>query len=369
MIARLRRAGAIILGTLATHEFHMGGTLEFLKPTPRNPWDLTKTPAGSSSGSGSSVAAGLVSGSIGGDTGGSIRGPANVNGISGIRPSWSRVSRQGGFALTWELDSPGPLARSAEDCAIILQAIAGHDPLDPTSSTAPVPDYAKSLTGKISDLKIAIFDELLDQMKDAEGRKIVEDAIDVLRSLGAKVDTVSLPLATKQLGVQAAISDGYAASYHRKWLREKYDLYDQNTRVRLLVGTLLPSGLQTLARRARVACGMQVLDAFEDYDVLVGASGTGPPGPIVTESPVKSVRTAYETVLVRGGTSNSLSSAGVAAISIPAGLTKSRLPIGVQLATRPMDEATLFRVCHAFQQVTDHHYQHPPMTWAEAPAK
>ena len=131
IISRFRQAGAVIMGTLATHEFHMGGTLEFLsKESPRNPWDLTRHPACSSSGSGSSVAAGLLSGSMGGDTGGSIRGPGSVNGIAGLRPSWSRLSRQGRFTLSWELDTAGPLARSEEDTAIMLQAIAGYDPKD-----------------------------------------------------------------------------------------------------------------------------------------------------------------------------------------------------------------------------------------------
>ena len=145
IIARFREAGALIIGTLSTHEFHMGGTLEFLnKQTPRNPWDLDKTPAGSSAGSGSSVAAGLLSGAIGGDTGGSIRSPASVNGITGLRPSWGRLSRQGIFTLSWELDTAGPMARSAEDTAIMLQAIAGYDPKDPTTSQVPVPDYSQS---------------------------------------------------------------------------------------------------------------------------------------------------------------------------------------------------------------------------------
>jgi aspartyl-tRNA(Asn)/glutamyl-tRNA(Gln) amidotransferase subunit A len=209
---------------------------------------------------------------------------------------------------------------------------------------------------------------LLDQMRDADGRKLLDDAIDVLRGLGASIDTVSIPMANKMQGVQAAISDGYSASYHRKWLREKYDLYDRNTRVRIMVGTILPTGLQTLARRARVALGMEVIGEFEKYDVLVGATMTGPAGP-AQQKPVTNRKEALDAVLTRGGTSNSLSSAGVPAISIPAGLTSKGMPIGFQLAAAPMDEATLFRVSHAFQQATKHHEQHPPMTWANAAAK
>ncbi len=365
IVARLREAGAVIIGTLATHEFHMGGTLEFLrKETPRNPWDLSRTPAGSSAGSGSSVAAGLLSGSIGGDTGGSIRGPGSVNGIAGLRPSWSRLSRQGAFALSWELDTAGPLARSAEDTAIMLQAIAGYDPKERTTSREPVPDYAAALTGKISDLKIGVFSELMDQIEDEDSRVLIENAIDVLRGMGASVETVSIPLATKMTGVQSAISDGYAASYHRAVLRQKYDLYDTNTRIRIMTGMIIPTGLQTLARRAKAALGEAVLDAFEDFDVLVGATGSGPAGPIVTQSPVKDLKTARVAISARGGASGALSNAGAAAISIPAGFTSKGLPVGWQIATRPMDEATLFRVCHAYQLVTDHHQKHPPMDWA-----
>ena len=161
------------MGSLATHEFHMGGTLEFLnRETPRNPWDLNRTPAGSSAGSGASVAAGLLSGSMGGDTGGSIRGPGSVNGIAGLRPSWSRLSRQGIFTLSWELDTAGPLARSAEDTAIMLQASAGYDPKDPTTSREPVPNYAESLTANVKDLRIGILEQMMGDPLEPETKEL-----------------------------------------------------------------------------------------------------------------------------------------------------------------------------------------------------
>ena len=365
IIARFREAGAVIMGTLATHEFHMGGTLEFFnKQTPRNPWRIDLTPAGSSAGSGSSVAAGLLSGSMGGDTGGSIRGPGSVNGIAGLRPSWSRLSRQGIFTLSWELDTAGPLARSAEDTAIMLQAIAGYDPNDPTTSREPVPDYSASLTGDVKGLRIGIVQQMMGDQVEPETRDIVSQAIDVLKGLGAVVEPVSIPLMEKMHGVHTAICDGQAASYHRGHLRERYMDYDYNTRVRLLVGCLIPAGLQTLAPRARALMGQTMLDVFDKYDVLVGSTGQGPAGPIVTESPVKSREDARTAVMARGGGTGSFSMAGAAAISIPAGFTKSGLPVGWHLGSRPLDEHTLFRVCHAYQQATDHHQQHPPMDWA-----
>ncbi|MDH3598932.1 MAG: amidase [Candidatus Tectomicrobia bacterium] len=362
IIARFREAGGIIMGTLATHEFHMGGTLEFFnQQTPRNPWDLDKSPAGSSAGSGSSVAAGLLSGAMGGDTGGSIRGPASVNGITGLRPSWGRLSRQGIFTLAWELDTAGPLARSAEDTAIMLQAIAGYDPKDPTTSQVPVPDYSQSLTGDIKDLRIGVLEQMMGDEVKPETRSLVQRAIDVLKDLGAKVEPVSIPLIERMHGVHTAICDGQAASYHRGHLRARYMAYDYNTRVRLLVGCLIPAGLQTLAGRARALMGHTMLETFETYDVLVGATGQGPADPIVTESAITSREAAQTAVMARSGGTGSFSMAGAAAISIPAGFTPSGMPVGWHLGTRPMDEETLFRVCHAYQLATDHHQKHPPM--------
>ena len=365
IIARFRQAGAVIMGSLATHEFHMGGTLEFLnKVAPRNPWDLNKSPAGSSAGSGASVAAGLLSGAMGGDTGGSIRGPGSVNGIAGMRPSWSRLSRQGIFTLSWELDTAGPLARSAEDTAIMLQAIAGYDPKDPTTSQDSVPDYSQALTGNINGMRIGVLEQMMGDDVQQETRSIVTKAIDVLRGLGATVEPVSIPLIQKMQGVHTAICDGQAASYHRGHLRERYADYDYNTRVRLLVGCLIPAGLQTLAGRARALMGQTMLDVFDKYDVLVGSTGQGPAGPIVTESAVTSREAAQTIVMARSGGTGAFSMAGAAAISIPAGFTGEGLPVGWHLGVRPMDEETLFRVCHAYQQATDHHKKHPPMDWA-----
>ena len=371
IVARFREAGAIILGIVATHEFHMGGTMEFLnKEPPRNPWDLSRNPAGSSSGSGSTVAAGLASGSIGADTGGSIRGPGSVNGIAGLRPSWGRLSRQGAFSLSWEMDTAGPLARSAEDTALMLQAIAGFDPHDPTTSREPVPDYSQSLTGNVSDLRIGVLAQMMSPAVEGETKALVEQAIDVLRGLGATVEPVEIPLIEKMAGVMTAISDGYSCSYHRGKMRERWDMYDYNTRNRVLVGSCIPTGLQTLARRARTLLAQTMLDTFEQYDVLVGATGTGPAGMLGENSRrVSDAESAKNAVEGRASGTNAFSMCGAAAISLPAGFTSLGLPVGMHLGVRPFDEATLFRVCHAFQLVTNHHQQHPPMAWADSKAE
>lgn len=373
IVARLREAGAIILGTLATHEFHMGTTLRFLKEYPANPWDLSRTPGGSSAGSGSSVAAGLVSGSLGGDTGGSIRGPAGFNNIAGLRPTWSLLSRAGIFTLAWSMDTAGPLARSAEDCALMLQAMAGFDPDDATTSNEPVPDYTGLLNERISGMRIGLVEEMLEEIED-DTRQAVEAAADMLKSLGAQVDRISMPMVKKVRPVHSAIVDAEAASYHRgKLLAGRYQDYDYNTRVRLMVGTVLPSALTTLAMRARAALAAHVLDTFERYTILLGPTNTGGPTVIPKETGIHSKEDAAKKLLwsaTIGGTGsaaaarNAFSLTGSPAISIPCGFNRQGLPLGLQIGARQFGEAALFQVAHAYQQATDWHKKHPPMPWA-----
>ena len=219
------------------------------------------------------------------------------------------------------------MARSAEAAAIMLQAIAGYDPKDPTTSQVPVPDYSQSLTGEIKDLRIGVLKQMIGDEVESETRLLVHRAIDVLKDLGATVEPVSVPLIERMHGVHTAICDGQAASYHRGHLRARYMAYDYNTRVRLLVGCLIPAGLQTLAGRARALMGQTLLETFETYDVLVGATGQGPPGPIVTQSTITSREAAQTAVMARSGGTGAFSIAGAAAISIPAGFTQSGMPL------------------------------------------
>jgi len=377
LVARLRQAGAIILGTLATHEFHMAQMLRFLKEAPANPWDLARTAGASSSGAGSSVAAGLVSAAVGGDTGGSIRGPASFNGIAGLRPTWSLVSRAGMFTLSWSMDAPGPLARSVEDCAIMLQAMAGHDPIDRTSSRNPVPDYTAGLAGPIAELRIGIVEETLVDMEQ-DTRTAIAAAIDALQALGCTVEPVSIPMTDRIWGVHTAVCDSEAASYHRgKLLEGRYLDYDYNTRVRLMVGTLLPSSLTTLAMRARAALAAQVLDAFDRFDILIAPTMAGGATPIPSpetgiHSKADAARvlqwdaTSGETGAATRGR-NIFSLTGVPAMSVPMGFDSMGLPLGLQMAARQFGEARLFRIAHAYQQVTGWHKRRPPMTWAKDP--
>ncbi len=279
VVARLKEAGAVLLGTLNTHEFHMGPTRDFPFGTPRNPWNPERTTGGSSSGSAAAVAAGLCTFSLGGDTTGSIRGPAAYCGVVGLKATWSRVSRDGVFPLAWSLDYVGPLTRTALDAALVLRVLAGHDPHDPTSSSEPVPNYAGALTGDLEGITIGVVEEMMTPPHTGtEARTAVEGALEVLRGLGAKVRGVRLPLmdASKYITSPLVLPD--AVGFHRPWLLEHYDAYDVNTRVRLMVGAALPAGMAAQAERARITVTREVLEVLEGVDVLVGAAaGEGAP--------------------------------------------------------------------------------------------
>ncbi len=366
VIARLKRAGAVLLGTLNSHEFHLGPTIDFPYGTPRNPWNLERNPGGSSSGSAAAVAAGLCSASLGGDTGGSIRAPAAFCGVVGLKPTWSRVSRDGVFPLAWSLDCVGPLTRSAEGAALTLQALAGRDARDPTSSRAPVPDYRERLAGDLAGVRIGVVEEMIDSsFTGEEAGKAVVAALEILRQRGATVTEASLPLMSETRFLSPALTKPEAASYHRQQLLRRYLDYDYNTRVGLMVGAILPAGVVSLAQRARVVVATQVLDALRHVDVLVGASTSGGAAPIGERLPIRSKAEALERLYGLGAAPGQhtrvFSLAGVPALSVPCGFDADGLPLGLHVAGRPFDETSVLRVGDAFQRDTDWHRQRPPI--------
>lgn len=367
VIARIRAAGAVLLGTLNTHEFHMGPTVNFPYGTPRNPWDLTRNPGGSSSGSATSLAAGLVSAALGGDTGGSIRGPAAACGIVGFKPTWSRVSRDGVYPLAWTLDCVGPMARTVEDVAAVLAVIAGRDPLDPTTSRLPVPDYSRLVRDTaLKGLRVGVVKEMFtDDITSREALDAVQVALDFLSARGAVLTDVSLPLMRETRFVSPGLTKPEAAAYHRRNLLERYLDFDYNTRVSSMVGTILPAGLANLAQRARVVIGQQVTDALEKVDVLVGAGSAGGAVPITDRPPIKTKQEALEKIYgvgkAAGQYTRVFSLAGVPAMAVPAGFTADGLPLSLHIAGRLFDEATVMRVGHAFQLETDWHGRQPPI--------
>ncbi len=367
VIARLRAAGAVLLGTLNTHEFHMGPTINFPYGTPRNPWNLSRNPGGSSSGSATSLAAGLVSAALGGDTGGSIRGPAAACGVVGLKPTWSRVSRDGVYPLAWTLDCVGPMARTVEDVASILAVIAGRDPLDPTTSHLPVPDYGSLVQDtSLAGLRVGVVKEMFsDDITSREALDAVQAALDFLSSKGAVLVDVCLPLMRETRFVSPGLTKPEAAAYHRRNLLERYQDFDYNTRVSSMVGAILPAGLANLAQRARVVIGKQVTDVLEKVDVLVGAGSAGGAVPITDRPPIQTKQEALEKIYgvgkAAGQYTRVFSLAGVPAMAVPAGFTSDGLPLSLHIAGRLFDETTVMRVGHAFQLETDWHGRQPPI--------
>jgi aspartyl-tRNA(Asn)/glutamyl-tRNA(Gln) amidotransferase subunit A len=366
-VARLRSAGAIVLGTLNTHEFHAGPTRVFPFGTPRNPWNLDHTPGGSSSGSGSAVAAGLCTVSMGGDTGGSIRGPAAMCGIVGLKPTWSRISRDGVIPLAPSLDVIGPLARRVEDVALVLEIVAGPDPRDPTASHAPVPAYAAHAPGDLRGLRVGVIDELMGPAgPSAEPIAAVRAAIDVLVELGATVEPVGIPLVPHALELMWALVVGEAAGYHRPWLRTRYEDYDTNTRTRLVGGAIMPTGVYTDAQRLRARLARQVRAALERFDVLVSPTGEAAPrlaDPQGAAAPQDAAAPPPVGPSARASspTYQAFNLSGHPALTVPCGFDRAGLPLGLQIVGRHFDERTILGVGRTYERAAPWHQRRPPV--------
>jgi aspartyl-tRNA(Asn)/glutamyl-tRNA(Gln) amidotransferase subunit A len=356
VVARMRAAGAVVLGTLNTHEFHAGPTRVFPFGTPRNPWHLDHSPGGSSSGSASAVAAGLCTVTLGGDTGGSVRGPASACGVVGLKPTWSRVSRDGVIPLAPSLDAVGPLARRVDDVAAALAVIAGADPRDPTASHVPADAYLAAGGDDLTGLRVGVIEELMGhEVMSDEVLGITTAALDVLRGLGATVEPVSLPLVPIAMELMWALVMGEAVGYHRPMLRTRYDAYDVNTRTRLAAGAIMPHGVVDTAQRLRARLAASVRDAFQHFDVL--ASPVAEPAP-----PVAQGAGAHTTAPMKAPpTMQAFNLAGNPALSVPAGFSPTRLPVGLQLAGRAFEERTLFKVARAYEQAAPWYRQRPPL--------
>jgi aspartyl-tRNA(Asn)/glutamyl-tRNA(Gln) amidotransferase subunit A len=364
VIARLRAAGAILISKENLHEFGKGGTNVFPYGQPRNPWHPDHTPASSSSGSGIAPAAGFSSGSLGEDTGGSVRSPAAANGIVGLRPTFGRVSRYGGLMYGWTADTVGPLTRTVEDNAIFLRAIAGHDPRDPLTSTRPVPDYAAALGADLRGVKLGVVKEMTwPDGVHPEVRSAMEAALGVLRELGATVKEVSLKLAKHSVPLQLLTSDSdIAAMMLKLWLRGHYRDLDVGTRTRLAAGCLVPAAVYHRAMRARVLVRREVLDTLAGCDALLSPAALSPPGRIeAVREKVESVDDMGTRVLLRRISAYPFSMANVPALAVPMGYTKAGLPVSLQVAAKPYDETTAFRVAHAYERATPWHRRHPDL--------
>lgn len=363
VVARLGAAGAIALGKLNMHEFAYGP--EGLNPhygTPWNPWDAAvhRICGGSSSGSGASVAAGICPGALGSDTGGSIRLPAALCGITGIKPTYGRVSRAGVLPLAWSMDHVGPMCRSAADCALMLGSMAGYDPRDPTTSVLPVPDYAAALTGQVKGLRIGLLRSFFLEGAGHAQRAAVEAAAQALAEAGAIVEPVDLVKVALAAAAAHAVLAPEAYAYHEEWLKTRATEYGADVRERLRVGAFVTGAEYLKGQRLRSVLRDEVDAALARLDVLLA------PSTAIEATPVgqNEVQIGSETVPVRASLirfTRPFNLTGHPAASVPCGFTAQGLPIGLQIIGRPFDEATVLRVGDAYQRLTDWHTRRPAM--------
>jgi len=355
-VSRLRGAGAIVLGKLSTHEFAIGGpSFDLPWPPARNPWNTDHHPGGSSSGSGSGLAAGLFPMALGSDTGGSVRNPASACGIVGLKPTYGLVSRRGVFPLSFTLDHVGPMTRTVPDNALMLEVIAGHDPLDPGSAAAPAGHYTSALERGVRGLRIGFvrhFDEE-DMPADPEVTAALEHVALTLQTLGAEIRDVRLPTLGEFAAVNRVILQSEAWAIHGQWLRERPGDYGQLARRRLMSGAFLSAGDYVQAARRRLEMIGAVEAALRDVDILLCASAMDPPCRIddpeaVERTYPRQARTPFNVT-------------GHPALAMMSGLSSGGLPLSVQFVGRYFAEATLFRVAREWERAAGMENKHPPL--------
>ena len=355
---RLRDAGTILLGKLNTHEYAYGVTTNnpHFGPT-RNPWNLEHIPGGSSGGSGAAIAAGLATATTGTDTGGSIRMPASVCGVVGLKPTYGRVSKAGVLPLSYLFDHAGPITRTVEDAALVLNAIAGYDPADATTVRTPVDDYTAALGASVRGLRIGIPRAYFFAQLDGEVAAAVERAIGELRRLGADVRDVEVVGVEAGMGALFGLVLAEAQEIHAHSLRTRPADFGADVR-ELLLGAApdVPSLMVGLRARDTLSASMRCV--LESVDLLVTPT-----------TPIVAARIGQETVRC-GALEESILGAmirctapfnatGLPALSLPCGFTEAGLPVGLQIVGRPFDEVTVLRVGHAYEQATEWHARAP----------
>ena len=380
VVQKLQQVETVTIGKLNMDEFAMGSSNENSAfQATKNPWNTDHVPGGSSGGSAASVAAGEVLFSLGSDTGGSIRQPAAYCGVVGLKPTYGRVSRFGLVAFASSLDQIGPITRTVEDNAYLLEAISGLDPMDSTSANVDVPSFVNALTGDIKGLKIAVPKEYLGEGVGEEARNSVLAALKVLESLGAEWEEVSLPhskyalaayylLSSSEASANLARFDGVRYGYRTDNAENLIDMYKQTraegfgaeVKRRIMLGTFsLSSGYYDAyykkAQKVRTLIKKDFEDVFQKYDVIIGPTAPTPAFKIGEQ--VKDPLTMYANDIL----TIPVNLAGVPGISIPCGFSKEGLPLGLQIIGKHFDESTVYRTAHAFEQATDFHKQFPKL--------
>jgi len=345
-VAKLHRAGAVMLGKLSTHEFaHGGPSFDLPWPPARNPWNREHFTGGSSSGSGAGVAAGLMMGALGSDTGGSIRNPAALCGIVGLKPSYGLVSRFGVYTNSFSYDHAGPMTWSVEDCAIMLQAIAGHDPRDPASATKPLPDYRSALKRDIRGLRIGVLRHLYedDAPIPLAAKAALEAALGVLRNLGAVLEDVRIRPAQVYHDVKITGAETELYAVHEPALRTRLGDFGEDFLGRTL-GALMISGADYVqASRWRRVLIAEMAPLYAKYDVLLTAS----PGPAPRLDTWRTIG-----FWQRPSLTTPFNVTGGPALVQCVGFTEDGLPLSMQIVGRPFDDATVLQVAHAYEAVT-----------------
>jgi aspartyl-tRNA(Asn)/glutamyl-tRNA(Gln) amidotransferase subunit A len=356
-VRRLREAGAIPIGKTRTHEFAWGT----ITPLTRNPWDLSRIPGGSSGGSGAAVAARLVPGGLGSDTGGSIRIPASLCGVVGLKPTFGRISRDGIVPHSWSLDHAGPLTRSVRDAALLLNVMAGYDPHDTACQNQPVPDYLATITQPIAGLKIGICRNHFFGANEPDVEQAVERAIDDLANLGAHIVELHIDHLEYGLGAIFAIELASSSAYHDRALQSGATAaMNDDVRTLVEIGRMVTAADMVKAEQLRAVLMHNFKKAFEQVDVMLTptmpltawkADQTDMEFTSRKESPLEaSWRLTYPFNLT-----------GMPAISVPCGFDRHDLPIGLQLAAAPFDEVTLLRVAHAYETIHRWGARTPPL--------
>ncbi|MGA5358634.1 amidase [Streptomyces purpurascens] len=344
--ARLSAAGAVLVGKTHTHEFAYGLTT----PQTSNAWDRDRVAGGSSGGSAVAVAAGAATFALGTDTGGSIRVPAALNGVVGLKPTYGLVPRHGVTSLSWSLDHVGPITRTVEDAGLVLDALAGHDPRDPASLTTPPADYRPTEGTDLSGLRIGVPRTWYFDHVDAEVEAAVRSAIDRLRSLGARLVDVEIPMTRYIQATQWGLMVPEATAYHESTLRTVPELYQADVRILLEAGELMPAGDYLRAQRSRTLMRQEWASMLREVDLIAAPT-----------LPATAVQAGQETITWADGTVEGVSDAyvrlsapanitGVPSLSVPVGHDTEGLPIGMQLLGRPLGERLLLRVGHAYEQ-------------------
>jgi aspartyl-tRNA(Asn)/glutamyl-tRNA(Gln) amidotransferase subunit A len=355
----LAEAGTVLLGKLATHEFAFGGpSFDLPWPPARNPWDIDRFTGGSSSGTGAAVAAGLILGGLGSDTGGSIRLPAAYCGIAGLKPTYGLVSRAGVLPLAFSLDHVGPMAWTVEDCAILLQAIAGYDAADPASAERRPPDFRGALDQGAKGLRIGVlrgFHEVENPV-NATTRRAIDGAIDLYRREGAEIREVSLSslLDWRAASVVILLVEGFAV--HQDWMRNRMSWYGERLRDRMALGGLISGSDYVEAQRLRRELVAELHQAMADLDVLITAT-------VPSEAPRIDAVPKWAMIEQPNFTSP-FNLSGFPALSLCAGYGESGLPLAIQLIAKPFAEPVLFRAGHAYERAMEWRARRPDLEMA-----